>query len=51
MTPQSPRAHGALHGCTGGAWDAIKSYFEANKSPSSKLEFVITNVDILEANT
>ena len=27
--PQSLRAHGAFHGCAGGAGDAIKSYFEA----------------------
>ena len=37
MPPQSPRAHGALHGCARGAGDAIKSYFEANDSLSSEL--------------
>ena len=33
MVPQSPRAHGALHGCAAGAWDAVKSYIKANNSP------------------
>ena len=31
MAPQSPWEHGALHGCAGGAGDAIISYFRSGE--------------------